>query len=255
MTGYATDLGPLDLAPLDAAPASTQSTTGTTSTSDASIVADVVQALASIGLTAEVLGQILASLASIPGPTSPQVLAEVFWSATLTSGPGDGGAWPDGSYGKAFGEYFAQTFPAASSGTGFTLDPGDSFVGANLAGWSALLSTGEMFPILSNNTATNALTIGGWAFPYGLPQGTSYSLIPPPAPVKLTSDGLDAVQVEPGINARQALSPILAFAGGTLAGATTGTIVINGASTTTPRMTATTDADGNRTAVTLHLPA
>ncbi len=71
----------------------------------------------------------------------------------------------------------------------------------------------------------------------------------------LAAAGLDAVNVEPGINARQALSPILAAAAGTLAGAGTGTITIRGANTLITRITASTDNAGNRSAVTLTLPA
>lgn len=72
--------------------------------------------------------------------------------------------------------------------------------------------------------------------------------------VTLASDGLDAVIVETGVNARQALSPILAASAGVLSGATTGTIVIKGGNVATTRITATTDTNGNRTAVTLALP-
>jgi hypothetical protein len=61
--------------------------------------------------------------------------------------------------------------------------------------------------------------------------------------------------VEAGVNARQALSPILAACAGTVSGAGTGTIVINGGNVVATRITATTDGAGNRTAVTLYLPA
>jgi hypothetical protein len=67
--------------------------------------------------------------------------------------------------------------------------------------------------------------------------------------------GLDAVVVEAGVNARQALSPILAAAAGVLAGAGTGTIIIKGGNVATTRITASTDASGNRSSVTLNLPS
>jgi hypothetical protein len=73
--------------------------------------------------------------------------------------------------------------------------------------------------------------------------------------VALAPGGLDAVQVESGVNARQALSPILAASAGVLLGAGTGTIVIKGGNVPVTRITATTDNAGNRTAVTLSLPA
>jgi len=70
----------------------------------------------------------------------------------------------------------------------------------------------------------------------------------------LSAAGLDAISVETGVNARQALSPILAAAAGTLVGAGTGTIVVKGGNVTATRITATTDNVGNRTAVSLTLP-
>jgi hypothetical protein len=71
----------------------------------------------------------------------------------------------------------------------------------------------------------------------------------------LSASGLDAVAVEPGINARQALSPILAACAGIVAGAGTGIVVIKGGNTTVTRITATTDNAGNRPVVTLNPPA
>ena len=71
----------------------------------------------------------------------------------------------------------------------------------------------------------------------------------------LSSSGLDAVVVETGVNARQALSVIAAAGGGVLAGAGTGTITIKGANVATTRITATTDSSGNRSSITLSLPS
>jgi hypothetical protein len=76
----------------------------------------------------------------------------------------------------------------------------------------------------------------------------------PSGQVRLAPEGLDAVPVETGINARQALTPILAASAGALLGAGTGTVVIKGANVSDTRITATTDTAGNRTAVTLSLP-
>jgi hypothetical protein len=72
--------------------------------------------------------------------------------------------------------------------------------------------------------------------------------------VALSSNGLDAITVETGVNARQALSPILASAAGVLAGAGTGTILIKGGNTNVTRIIATTDNAGNRSSVVLSLP-
>jgi hypothetical protein len=68
------------------------------------------------------------------------------------------------------------------------------------------------------------------------------------------ANGLDSIAVEQGINARQALAPILAASAGMVTGAVTGTILIRGANATTTRITATTDNAGNRSSVTLSLP-
>jgi hypothetical protein len=71
----------------------------------------------------------------------------------------------------------------------------------------------------------------------------------------LASSGLDAIQVESGVNARQALSPILAASAGIVAGAGTGVVVIKGGNSSSTRITATTDNAGNRSSVTLTLPS
>lgn len=71
----------------------------------------------------------------------------------------------------------------------------------------------------------------------------------------LAAAGLDAIPVEAGINARQALAPILAASAGVVTGAGTGTIVIQGANGNASRIVATTDNAGNRLAVVLSLPS
>jgi hypothetical protein len=74
----------------------------------------------------------------------------------------------------------------------------------------------------------------------------------------LAGAGLDAITIESGINARQALVPILAAAAGKVGGAVAGspsTVTFTGGNNSTTRITATTDANGNRSAVTLALPA
>jgi hypothetical protein len=63
------------------------------------------------------------------------------------------------------------------------------------------------------------------------------------------------VVVEAGVNARQAMSAILASAVGVLSGAATNTITIQGGNVAATRIRATVDVDGNRSAVALTLPA
>jgi hypothetical protein len=73
---------------------------------------------------------------------------------------------------------------------------------------------------------------------------------------KLAPDGLDNVVVEAGVNARQALSPILAAAAGVLSGAGTGgPIVIKNPAGSVTRITAVTDSAGNRSSITPNYPA
>jgi len=71
----------------------------------------------------------------------------------------------------------------------------------------------------------------------------------------LSATGLDAVVIETGCSARQALSVIAAASAGQVSGAGTGTVTLKGAGVATTRIVATTDADGNRSAVTLTLPS
>lgn len=76
---------------------------------------------------------------------------------------------------------------------------------------------------------------------------------------KLASDGLDSITVETGVNARQALSPILAASAGVISGASNSSsmsIIVKAANnSTTTRIAATADRYGNRSYVTLTLPA
>jgi len=72
----------------------------------------------------------------------------------------------------------------------------------------------------------------------------------------LAAAGLDSITVETGLNGRQALSIIASAISGVLAGAATTTVTIAAAGVpATNRITATVDADGNRSAVTLAPPA
>lgn len=74
--------------------------------------------------------------------------------------------------------------------------------------------------------------------------------------VVLAADGLDAVMVEDGINARQALSPILAAAAGAVSGSVPGggTVTLKNPAGTAARISAVVDANGNRNVITLNLP-
>jgi len=98
-------------------------------------------------------------------------------------------------------------------------------------------------------TNFSALSItGGGAVTVGTNNDkTSYSL---------SSSGVDSITVESGLNVRQALSLMAAALSGELSGAGTTTITIKAANNnTTTRITATVDASGDRTAITLNPPA
>jgi hypothetical protein len=71
----------------------------------------------------------------------------------------------------------------------------------------------------------------------------------------LAAAGLDSIVVETGLNARQALAVNAAALAGVLSGAATTTVTVKGAGVATTRITATVDADGNRSVVTLALPS
>ncbi len=74
----------------------------------------------------------------------------------------------------------------------------------------------------------------------------------------LAAAGLDGIVIEPGVNARQALAPILAATAGIVTGAGSGTITIKGGNAggnvAPTRIMAATDNLGNRSAVVLTLP-
>ena len=70
----------------------------------------------------------------------------------------------------------------------------------------------------------------------------------------LASNGLDAVLIEGNLNARQAMSLVLAASAGVISGSGTGVITIKGANTTATRIVAATDNAGNRSSIQLTLP-
>lgn len=122
---------------------------------------------------------------------------------------------------------------------------------------TALFASAGVFSV---GALANAPTGGGgsdpWAtaLPGGYTAGQAGYILGHPLVSTLAANGLDAVIVETGMNARQALSPIAAASAGVLSGAGSGTIVIKGANVATTRITATVDGAGNRTGIVLNLP-
>lgn len=102
----------------------------------------------------------------------------------------------------------------------------------------------QSFP---SNFASLAITAGGAVTAGTVSDKTGYSL---------SSSGLDAIVIETGLNARQALCVIASASGGKLTGADSTNILIYAAgSPSTLRIDATVDSSGNRSAVTLTVPA
>lgn len=130
--------------------------------------------------------------------------------------------------------------------TGHTPQSGDSF--ALVSGPSGLeaikLDTGSI-PQFPANFSLQAIDVNGRVTAGSVTDKAGYAL---------ASHGLDQILVEEGINARQALAPILAATAGSLSGAGTGTITIRGGNVSATRITATTDTLGNRNLVALTLP-
>ena len=157
---------------------------------------------------------------------NPMVNKNVFTTQSLANaptGPGDAGA----TLSKIQGELDARGLTATTTALVATnldakISTRSTYAGGIVAGVSSPVTVG------TNNDKT------GYA---------------------LSTAGLDAIQVESGVNARQALSPILAASAGALTGAGTGTIAIKGGNTSITRIVASTDNAGNRSSVVLLLPA
>ena len=121
---------------------------------------------------------------------------------------------------EALGDAAGQVDALGANPGGVSLTPGDRYI--------------DVFPTRESSRLLTAINATGQ--------------------VALASNGLDAIPIEMGVNARQALSPILAASAGVLLGAGTGTVVIKGGNVAVTRVTASTDNAGNRTSVTLSLP-
>jgi hypothetical protein len=114
-----------------------------------------------------------------------------------------------------------------------------TLVAADYATATALAAVDTVVDAILDDTGTAGVVVASGS-------KTGYSL---------AAAGLDAIVVETGLNARQALSVNAAALAGVLSGAATTTVTVKGAGVATTRITATVDADGNRSAVTLALPS
>ena len=176
-----------------------------------------------------------------------------------------------GSVADKSGYALSQAFPSNFAGLAIT-SGGSVTAGtvADKAGYSLSQAFPANFANLAIDSATGGMTVRG----YASGQDPASLILAAPAN-KLATDGsgrvaagtvadksgyvlaaagLDAIPVEAGINARQALAPILAASAGVVTGAGTGTIVIQGANGNASRIVANTDNAGNRLSVVLALP-
>lgn len=195
--------------------------------------------------TANITGNLSGSVGSVTGLTN-DTIADQVWDEILSGHAGVGSAGAALSAAGGSGDPWSTALPGAyGAGTagyilGTNLDAAISsrstYAGADTAGTTTLLSR-----------VTAAVALAGSA--------PSWYTAPSTTGLKLAADGLDSVVIETGINARQAISIIAAANAGLASGNDTNSPVFKGINTNTTRITATTTAAGNRTAVTLSPPA
>lgn len=131
------------------------------------------------------------------------------------------------------------TAPLDASGTRTAL----GMASANLDTQLGTLATASALSSVASSVSTIGTVVTSTGVVVASGSKTGYTL---------ASTGLDAVIVETGLTAKQALQYMSAACFGVISGAGTGTVVIKaGANSGTTRITAATDSSGNRTSVTL----
>jgi hypothetical protein len=182
-------------------------------------------------------------------PPTAAVIAGLVWDETLashlTTGTTGFALNASGSAGDPWSTSLPGAYGAGTAGflVGTNLDAAVStrstYAGGDTSGTTTLLSR------LTSGRATNLDNLDAAVSTRSTYAGGA---------VALSSSGLDAVMIEIGLNARQALSIMAAESAGTVTGMDTGSPVFKGAGVATTRITATA-ASGNRTLVTLSPPA
>ncbi len=187
-------------------------------------------------VTGNVGGNVTGSVGSVTGLTDATI-ADAVWDEILSGHAGVGSAG------------------AALSAAGGSGDPWSTALpGAYGAGTAGYIVGTNLDALISSRMATYTQPTGFLAatFPTTVASPTNITAA---SGVSLASAGLDAIVIETGINARQAISIIAAANAGLASGNDTNSPVFKGINTNTTRITATTTAAGNRTAVTLSPPA
>lgn len=150
----------------------------------------------------------------------------------------------------------------AGTSTTITLDAGASAVVGSYVGDGIYLyggtgggirGSGQLRSIIAYNTSTKVATVDrAWGT---TPDNTTKFMTMPLPRAVCSQIGLDNISVESGMNARQAFSVIASACGGQSSGVSTGSPVYKAANDpTTTRITATA-SNGDRSSVTLTLPA
>ena len=189
------------------------------------------------------------------GDDSPPAATRDPWSVTVP------GSYAAGTAGAILGQNLDAKVSTRSTYAGGVVAGVSSPVTLAVDPWSVVIpgayAAGTAGAILGQNldakVSTRSTYAGGVVA--GVTAPVTVGTITDKAGYSLAASGLDAVPIEVGINARQALAPILAASAGVVAGAGTGVVVIKGGNTSVTRITATTDNAGNRSSVALTLPA
>jgi hypothetical protein len=202
----------------------------------------------------------LALATASSGGVDPNILAAAVWDFLQSSlGAGSTMGQLVASYGNYKDPWVATGVTLLSPSptvNGFTLDTGTLDGSIDLPATCAVnlpAYRGQHFRLASYNSGTGAVVLAD-PLPTSPPTDASFS-VEFATGLKLASDGLDSIVIEAGINARQAISLIAAAEAGRVSGNATNSPVFKGANTNTTRITATTTADGDRTAITLSPPA
>ena len=175
--------------------------------------------------------------------TSRDAVASAVWGATTRTLSAFGFSVTVATNNDKTGYSLTQSFPANFASLAITAG---GAVTAGTVSDKTGYSLSQAFP---SNFASLAITGGGAVTAGTVSDKTGYSL---------SSAGLDSIVVETSVNARQAISIIAAACAGVASGLDGSTAVfkaVGPTGTATTRISATVDANGNRSATTLTLPS
>lgn len=197
-------------------------------------------------VTGNITGNLSGSVGSVTGAVGSV-------TGAVGSVTGNVGGNVVGTVGSVSGAVGSVTAAVTVGGYSAGQDPATLQLGATAASWNTSGTIGAKI-----NSAASAGDPWATALPGSYVSGTAGYILGNKTGFSLAAAGLDAVVVETGVNARQALAMIGSAVAGKASGLDTSTAVyyaMGASGTTTARITATTDANGNRTATTLTIPA